>query len=75
MQRISLAHGEGGELTHKLIQDIFIRAFGHSEQTQFDSAILTISSQTIAVTTDSYVVKPLFFPGEYRKACDKWYSQ
>lgn len=63
MQRISLAHGEGGELTHKLIQDIFIRAFGHSEQTQFDSAILTISSQTIAVTTDSYVVKPLFFLG------------
>lgn len=63
MQRISLAHGEGGELTHKLIQDIFIRAFGHSEQTQFDSAILTIPSQTIAVTTDSYVVKPIFFPG------------
>lgn len=63
MQRISLAHGEGGELTHKLIQDIFIRAFGHSEQTQLDSAILAIPSQTIAVTTDSYVVKPLFFPG------------
>ena len=63
MQRISLAHGEGGELTHQLIQDIFIQSFGHSEQTQFDSAILAIPSQTIAVTTDSYVVKPIFFPG------------
>ena len=63
MQRISLAHGEGGELTHQLIQDIFIQSFGHSEQTQFDSAILPIPSKTIAVTTDSYVVKPIFFPG------------
>ncbi|OIU70488.1 hydrogenase expression/formation protein HypE [Rossellomorea aquimaris] len=63
MQRISLAHGEGGELTHRLIQDLFIRSFGHSEHTQFDSAILDIPSQTIAVTTDSYVVNPLFFPG------------
>jgi hydrogenase expression/formation protein HypE len=63
VQRISLAHGEGGELTHKLIQDLFIRSFGHSEQTQFDSAILYLPSQTIAVTTDSYVVNPLFFPG------------
>jgi hydrogenase expression/formation protein HypE len=63
MQRISLAHGEGGELTHQLIQDIFIQSFGHSEQTQFDSAILTIPAQTIAVTTDSYVIKPIFFPG------------
>ncbi|KAA9031238.1 hydrogenase expression/formation protein HypE [Niallia endozanthoxylica] len=63
MQRISLAHGEGGELTHQLIQEVFIQSFGHSEQTQFDSAILPIPSQTIAITTDSYVVKPIFFPG------------
>jgi hydrogenase expression/formation protein HypE len=62
-QRISLAHGEGGELTHQLIKDIFIQSFNHSSQTQFDSAILPIPSQTIAVTTDSYVVKPIFFPG------------
>lgn len=63
VQRISLAHGEGGELTHQLIQDVFIQSFGHSEQTILDSAILTCSTQTIAVTTDSYVVKPIFFPG------------
>ncbi|MDS9470958.1 hydrogenase expression/formation protein HypE [Sporosarcina pasteurii] len=63
MQQISLAHGEGGELTHQLIRDIFIQSFGHIEQTKFDSAILPIPTQTIAVTTDSYVVKPIFFPG------------
>ncbi|OHR65379.1 hydrogenase expression/formation protein HypE [Bacillus sp. HMSC76G11] len=63
VQRISLAHGEGGELTHHLIQDVFIQSFGHSEQTQLDSAVLAFPSQTIAVTTDSFVVNPLFFPG------------
>lgn len=63
MQRISLAHGEGGELTHQLVQDIFITSFGHAQQTQLDSAILTVPVQTIAVTTDSYVVKPISFPG------------
>ncbi|WP_442598300.1 hydrogenase expression/formation protein HypE [Neobacillus sp. D3-1R] len=62
-QRISLAHGEGGELTHQLIQDVFIEAFGHNEHTHFDSAVLTGPFQTLAVTTDSYVVKPIFFPG------------
>lgn len=63
VQQISLAHGEGGELTHRLIEDIFIKAFGHSKQAQLDAAIMNISSQTLAVTTDSFVVKPIFFPG------------
>lgn len=63
VQRISLAHGEGGELTSQLIQDVFVRSFGHSEQTRLDAAILNISVHSIAVTTDSYVVKPIFFPG------------
>ncbi|MBM7647457.1 hydrogenase expression/formation protein HypE [Bacillus ectoiniformans] len=62
-QRISLAHGEGGELTHQLIQKVFVQSFGHSKQTQLDSAIFTLPGQTIAVTTDSFVIKPLFFPG------------
>lgn len=63
VQRISLAHGEGGELTHQLIQEVFVQSFGHSEQTQLDAAIITGNFKTIAVTTDSYVVKPIFFPG------------
>lgn len=63
VQRISLAHGEGGELTHQLIQEVFVKSFGHSEQTRLDAAILKGNFQSIAVTTDSYVVKPIFFPG------------
>ncbi len=63
MKRISLAHGEGGELTHQLIQNIFIKSFNPSAQTQLDSAMITSSTATLAVTTDSYVVKPIFFPG------------
>lgn len=63
VQRISLAHGEGGELTHQLIQEVFVKSFGHSDQTSFDAAIITGDFKTIAVTTDSYVVKPIFFPG------------
>ncbi|WP_044641129.1 hydrogenase expression/formation protein HypE [Risungbinella massiliensis] len=62
--RISLAHGEGGELTHRLIKDVFVNSFGNMEQSKLDSAIFHHNDlQTIAVTTDSYVVKPIFFPG------------
>lgn len=63
VRRISLAHGEGGELTHQLIQNVFVKSFGHKDQMQLDSAILKGPFETIAVTTDSFVVKPIFFPG------------
>jgi len=63
VQRISLAHGEGGKLTHELIRDVFATSFGHFEQTRFDSAILNDDFQSLALTTDSYVIKPIFFPG------------
>lgn len=63
VRRISLAHGEGGELTHQLIQNVFVKNFGHKEQMQLDSAILKGPFESMAVTTDSFVVKPIFFPG------------
>ena len=63
VKRVSLAHGEGGELTHQLIHNIFVKSFGHKEQMLLDSAILKGPFETIAVTTDSFVVKPIFFPG------------
>ncbi|MBM7663288.1 hydrogenase expression/formation protein HypE [Bacillus mesophilus] len=62
-QKIGLAHGEGGELTHQLIQDVFVKSFGHEIQTKLDSAILPSLQNNMAVTTDSFVVKPIFFPG------------
>ena len=60
---ISLAHGDGGELSHHLIQEVFVKAFHNNDQSKFDAAVLSIQQGKIAVSTDSFVVKPLFFPG------------
>ncbi|MEH7075448.1 hydrogenase expression/formation protein HypE [Neobacillus drentensis] len=60
---ISLAHGDGGELSHRLIKDVFIEAFGEGNSALFDAASVEIPSGKIAVTTDSFVIKPIFFPG------------
>lgn len=62
-RKVTLAHGDGGELAHKLIQQIFISAFGNGHAARFDSACLSLKSGEIAVTTDNFVVRPLFFPG------------
>jgi hydrogenase expression/formation protein HypE len=60
---ISLAHGDGGELSHRLIQDLFVKEFGHHKEAMFDASILDLHAKRIAVTTDSFVIKPIFFPG------------
>ncbi|MEH7354423.1 hydrogenase expression/formation protein HypE [Neobacillus drentensis] len=60
---ISLAHGDGGELSNRLIKDVFIEAFGDGNAALFDAASITISTPRMAVTTDSFVIKPVFFPG------------
>jgi hydrogenase expression/formation protein HypE len=61
VDRILLGHGSGGKLMHDLIRHHFSPAFGI--QGSGDSAIVNMSSQRLAYTTDSYVVTPLFFPG------------
>lgn len=61
---ILLAHGGGGRLMHNLIENMFVQAFGNSAlNVRHDAAMLHIKSEKIAFTTDSYVVRPLFFPG------------
>ncbi|MEH7127129.1 hydrogenase expression/formation protein HypE [Neobacillus drentensis] len=60
---ISLAHGDGGELSLRLIKDVFIEAFGDGDSALFDAASVDIPVGRIAVTTDSFVIKPIFFPG------------
>ena len=60
---ISLAHGDGGELSHRLIHDLFVQEFGHQKEAMFDASMLDLHSNRIAVTTDSFVIKPIFFPG------------
>lgn len=63
-ERIELAHGSGGLLTHRLIEEIFRPAFAQSpEDLTHDGALIDVSGAQIAFTTDSYVVRPLVFPG------------
>jgi len=59
---ISLNQGSGGRQTHELISKVFAKRFGMTEPLT-DSAILEGNGGTLAFTTDSYVVDPLFFPG------------
>ncbi len=64
MEVITLAHGSGGEETYKLIKNVFLRYFNNDIlKEQGDSAILDMIKGKIAVTTDSFVVDPLFFKG------------
>ncbi|MCD8510142.1 MAG: hydrogenase expression/formation protein HypE [Bacillus sp. (in: Bacteria)] len=62
-ERISLAHGDGGEKTNQLIKRLFVTAFGHGEAAKFDAAPLEIPASHIAISTDSFVVDPIQFPG------------
>ncbi|MBN2639880.1 MAG: hydrogenase expression/formation protein HypE [Bacteroidales bacterium] len=61
---ILLGHGSGGKMSSELIESVFSRYFQNeilSRQT--DSAVLDVNTASIAFTTDSFVVEPLFFPG------------
>ncbi|MEU0797404.1 hydrogenase expression/formation protein HypE [Amycolatopsis sp. NPDC005961] len=63
-ERITLSHGAGGKSTHTLIEAVFLDAFRNPLLEPLeDSASLTIGDARLALTTDSYVVSPLFFPG------------
>jgi len=62
--KILLGHGSGGKLMHDLIRDVMVREFAADPEARLlDSAILKLKSRKLAFTTDTYVVKPLFFPG------------
>jgi hydrogenase expression/formation protein HypE len=65
-ETILLAHGSGGQASHKLVADLFLAHFGNEWLNRLDdSAVLDMPSSggRLAFTTDSYVVRPLFFPG------------
>jgi len=62
-KRIVMGHGGGGILSEELIENLFLPAFGSSGGVSRDSAVLNVLGGRIALTTDSYVVNPLFFPG------------
>ncbi len=66
---ITLAHGSGGKAMRDLIEDVFVSAFDNPElgaledQARIDLGSLSARGDRLALTTDSYVVDPLFFPG------------
>jgi len=62
--RIILGHGSGGRLSADLLRDVFLPLFSNPVLDRLDDqAILEVGGSRIAFTTDSFVVKPLFFPG------------
>jgi hydrogenase expression/formation protein HypE len=63
-QRISLAHGSGGKLAHDLIKNRFLTEFKNPILSALaDSAVIDLAGTKLAFTTDSHVVRPLFYPG------------
>jgi hydrogenase expression/formation protein HypE len=63
-ERITLSHGSGGKATQTLIEAVFLEAFGNPLLAPLeDAAQFTVDGARLALTTDSFVVSPLFFPG------------
>ena len=63
-ETIVLGHGSGGRLSAELMRSIFLPAFRNPVLEQLDDqAVVRVGGTRIAMTTDSFVVKPLFFPG------------
>jgi hydrogenase expression/formation protein HypE len=67
-ERITMSHGAGGKATHTLIEAVFLDSFRNPLLEPLEDAAtldLTLAAgpARVALTTDSYVVSPLFFPG------------
>ena len=68
-ETITLAHGSGGKAMRDLIDDVFVSDFNNAyldeleDQARFEITDLSRWGNRLAMTTDSYVVDPLFFPG------------
>jgi hydrogenase expression/formation protein HypE len=63
-ERVTMAHGAGGKATQTLIEAIFLETFRNPLLEPLgDSALLQLAGPRAALTTDSFVVSPLFFPG------------
>lgn len=61
---VLLGHGSGGTLSGDLVREVFLPAFQNPVLARLDDqAVFAIDGSRLAMTTDSFVVKPLFFPG------------
>ncbi len=63
-ERINMAHGAGGKATQSLIEGLLVPAFASETLDELaDAATISVGDMELAFTTDSYVVKPMRFPG------------
>jgi hydrogenase expression/formation protein HypE len=63
-ERITMSHGAGGKASRTLVEAVFLDAFRNPLLEPLeDAALLHVNGSRLALTTDSYVVSPLFFPG------------
>jgi hydrogenase expression/formation protein HypE len=61
---IVMGHGGGGKLGNELVEHLFLPAFRNAALANLgDAAVLELGAGRIAMSTDSFVVQPLFFPG------------
>lgn len=61
---VQMAHGGGGKLMQLLIEELLVPAFANDQLARLhDGAVLPVAAGRLAFTTDSFVVRPLFFPG------------
>jgi hydrogenase expression/formation protein HypE len=61
---IVMGHGGGGQMSAELIEHLFVPAFAAADhRAMADSAVVTVGGARIAFSTDTFVVRPLFFPG------------
>jgi len=61
---VVMGHGGGGAMSGELVQHLFLPAYGSAGSADLgDSAVVPVAGGRIAFSTDSYVVKPMFFPG------------
>jgi hydrogenase expression/formation protein HypE len=64
MSKILLAHGGGGKMMQRLIEDTILPPLNNSLLSELsDSALINLKGQSLAFTTDSYVIDPIFFRG------------
>jgi len=61
---VNMAHGAGGKATQSMIEGLFVPAFGSTAlESLGDAGLLSVDGTELALTTDSFVVKPIRFPG------------
>ena len=62
--RVQLGHGSGGKMSAALLRDCFLPHFSNDILAQLgDAAVVDVSGQAVAISTDTFVVQPLEFPG------------